>query len=919
MASHELTGASANRRGDPARGTIADVAGSALAPVRVNPVLRHAAERRLALDGAWRFGLDPEDRGTAERWFERPENLPGRIDVPGCWQGQGFGGDGKDLLWDFRLEARVFRATYTGTGWYGRLFRPPADWTGTRLWLNFGGVHPSAEVWLNGVRLGANHEPFVPFGFEVTSVVRFGEDNRLAVRVHEENRLLGLCFNAQGNWSGLYRGVELTATGPAFLRHVQVHPDVERGMARVRIEADGLDPAGQPLRARLSIAAIGGGAPAVRLDVDVAAGIVEQEVPVPSPRLWSPDAPNLYRADVVLERGPETMDALSERFGFVKLSAENHRFLINDEPYFMRGTGDFLIHPETVSPDTDRERWRRKLRTLRAYGYNYVRCQSYAPAPEYLDVADEVGLLVQSEMGMLGAWGGSDPYHIYAWPQPTPSCREALRSQWNRVVRRDVNHPSANLYCMSNELLTSCPFPRTAWRCYRETKAIKPTALVIWTDGGHNDDLPGDFINVFAAGLAAGEASDQLAKYEQSGKPIIQHEFAWWSSFPDVRNRHKYAGALRPYAIEIATEAATRQGLTHLLPEFADRSQRLQLLEAKAKLENCRRNLPRLAGICHFDAMDSNLSPQGVIDEFYEPKLADAATWLQTNGDTVILSSLGFGDRIARGGDAFTCRFYVSDFSHPPLCAPTLEWRLTAGGDTLASGSLRPAHQAYCAYPAGEATLTVPELPCPVAARIEAVLHEGHRRVANSWNLWLFPRAIVWPEAALRYGQPEHTWLRDWSELPSLAADDLGRGNCRVVLSERLDEALVDFMRGGGRVILAAGEGLVRPHGPLFGYVKYFFTPPANYAPYEDGQNGTLIREHPMLGQFPHAGFADFQFFRLMEDAPPIELRPLDLADDEPVIRVIHRYQVCHPLAYLLERSVGRGGLIVCALELKPA
>jgi hypothetical protein len=80
-----------------------------------------------------------------------------------------------------------------------------------------------------------------------------------------------------------------------------------------------------------------------------------------------------------------------------------------------------------------------------------------------------------------------------------------------------------------------------------------------------------------------------------------------------------------------------------------------------------------------------------------------------------------------------------------------------------------------------------------------------------------------------------------------------------------------------------------------------------------------------MLGDFPHDGFADFQFFRIMEGAPPIGLKPLDLADGEPVIRVIHRYPVCHPLAYLLERavgtehSVGTGGLILCALQLNPA
>jgi len=888
-------------------------------PVRVNPVLSHPQERRISLNDAWHFRLDPDERGLNERWFDDIGTFADPILVPGCWQGQGFGGDGKDVLWDFRLEARMLRATYKGTGWYGRLFRPPAAWTGQRIFLNFGGAHPSAEVWLNGVRLGENHAPFVPFGFDVTGLLHADQDNRLAVRVHEQDRLFGMCFNFQGNWSGLYRGVELTATGPFFLRQVTIHPEAERRTARCGIALGGIVPASGDVRLRFSVQLIGGKSPAVQQEIAVTTPTVEHEIPVPAPRLWSPDSPNLYRVDIALVRGNETLDAMSERVGFVKLSAEEHRFLINDEPYYMRGAGDFMGHPEIACPDTDRERWRRKLKTLRAYGYNYVRCQSYAPAPEYLDVADEVGLLVQSEMGMLGAWGGQTLWHVYAWPQPMPSHREALRTQWNNVVLRDVNHPSANLYCMSNELLSKTDYPRTAWQCYRETKAIKPTAFVIWTDGGHNDDLPGDFINVFAAGLAAGEAGEHLEKYEKSGKPVIQHEFAWWSSFPDVRDRDKFSGDLRPYAADIAMEAATRQGQVHLLPEFADKSKRLQFLEAKAKMENCRRNIPRLAGICHFNAIDSIPSPQGIIGPFYERKLVDAPTWLQTNGDTVIVSGLGFDDRVLRAGDTFTCTFFVSDFSHPPMSAPTLEWRLTAGTETLASGKLNYPHQAFITCPAGGATITVPPVTRPTAARLTASLREGDRLATNEWNVWLFPREAAIPATVVRYGKPEHTWLKDWTDMPAVTMDALKAGERQVVLTERLDDSLTAFIRTGGRVILAAGEGLVRPHAPLFGYVNYFFTPPANYPPFEDGQNGMIIRRHPMLADFPHDGFADFQFFRLMEDAPPIELKPLDLAGGEPVIRVIPRYPVCHPLAYLLERSVGAGGLIVCALQLNPA
>ena len=69
----------------------------------------------------------------------------------------------------------------------------------------------------------------------------------------------------------------------------------------------------------------------------------------------------------------------------------------------------------------------------------------------------------------------------------------------------------------------------------------------------------------------------------------------------------------------------------------------------------------------------------------------------------------------------------------------------------------------------------------------------------------------------------------------------------------------MSYLHVGGRVVLAAGEGLVRPHPPNFGYIRYFFTPPANYPKYEDGQNGTIVADHPLLGDFPHQGGQRFR------------------------------------------------------------
>ena len=410
------------------------------APVSVNPPLLHPQEHRLKLDGTWAFRLDPDDTGLSEEWFDS-HPFSEQIQVPGTWQGQGFGTDAPEAVWDFQLEARIYRATYSGTAWYARSFELPDGWSDGRTWINFGGAHPSADVWLNGARLGSNNAPFVPFAFEITDRVAATGENVLVVRVHEENRDLGLAYSWQGNWSGLYRSVELTATGTTALDRFWLHADVDAELMRMRVRLDGTTSSGPHVLVVTAQSLASPGSRPASIEVPVAAGDNAFELQVPAPDLWSPDTPNLYRVDAVLRSEGEMVDCGSERTGFVKLSPRDKRFYINDEPYFMRGSCDHHSSPLTGCPDWDRDRWRRNLTTLKEYGYNWTRLV-YAYNPEYYDAADEVGLLVQSEMGMLGGWGGDSVWHVYQWPQPMPDRRQMLKWQWDHTVMRDVNWSS---------------------------------------------------------------------------------------------------------------------------------------------------------------------------------------------------------------------------------------------------------------------------------------------------------------------------------------------------------------------------------------------------------------------------------------------------------------------------------------------
>lgn len=851
-------------------------------PVVVNPLITHDDDLRVSLSGEWLFRLDPNDVGIKEQWFLHPFVFLDHIKVPGCWQGQGFGNDDLEMHKEFFTAIRPFRATYEGTGWYKKSFTVPAEWSGKRIWLNFGGSNPTTEIWLNGELIGEHHSPLVPFGFDITERVDFDGENILTVRISELDRTLGLTYHYCGKWSGLYRDVELCATGDSYINSFSVLPDANTGNIKIKAEIENPD-------GELKVSVKSPDGETVEVKTSVKEKLTELDIKLDEYKKWSPDSPELYTVSAELKVNGETSDVRTDRFGFIALSTEGKHFLINGEPYYMRGTGDFGENPETGSPNTDRDHWRKCLSALRAMGYNYVRCQSYVPVPEYFDAADEVGIIIQSEMGVLGPIAGHSMYHSYnMWPKPSPDYREPFRVQWNNIVMRDVNHPSANIYCMSNELNNTF-FPKTAWRCYNETKAMKPSCFVIWTDGGYHTDFPADFVN------------DQAQRDAKCDLPVIQHEFKWWSSYPDVRLVEKYKNtAMRHFSAELMIEVAGQRGLTHILPKAAENTQVLQFIEAKCKMEQRRRDFPTLAGICHFNAMDTGMSSQGLIDMFYEQKYVTPEVWQRTNGDTVIMNSLDFDNRILTPGMEWKCDFFVSDFSHPAFSEPTLEWSLEIDGDTVAEGSFKYEHEAYKTIPAGQISANIPSVKKPACATLKAKLTDGERCAENAWDLWVFPNTEALPEGVYRSENGE--------------AD----GSAKAIIAERLTEELVNYVKDGGSLILIGSEGLVRPFSPFLSLTvgRYFFTRPASFPPYEDLQSGTIICDHPMFGDFPHGAYADLQFYNMIAESPALDLEPLELTDTDPVIRMLHSYQVGRQLGYIIERRMGKGNIIVTSLNL---
>lgn len=436
---------------------------------------------RLDLSGAWQFRMDPADEGVAGRWFQPETPFPDTIRVPGNWQAQGFGPpDG----W--------LRHNYQGKAWYRRTVTVPADWQGRRIRLHLGGTANTADVYVNGRKIGQVDDFLTPAEFDITNSVNLGRENTIACRVDSvnpalvgESHFLGM-FNFLCQWGGLYRHVWLEASSDPAIDDVFVIPDVKHRTACARIMLrNGLPTSWQgELRVRVRP---GDGSQSdddqsaiVRASVTLPAetasvGPIVVDVPLAGMHTWSPEDPFLYEIEVELTSGQRMLDMVHDRFGMRQFEVgPRGQLLLNGRPYFIRGAGDDSFEVLTGTQYPDKQIYIERLRTIKQYGFNGVRFLAHTPIKEYFEAADEVGMLVMAEAA------------VYRKPK---ELIPLLKSQVARITTTYRNHPSWYAWSAANEL-NECEReePDPDWMGYvldahATFKRLDPTRFFLGSDG----------------------------------------------------------------------------------------------------------------------------------------------------------------------------------------------------------------------------------------------------------------------------------------------------------------------------------------------------------------------------------------------------------------------------------------------------
>ncbi|MBE2213663.1 MAG: glycoside hydrolase family 2 protein [Opitutaceae bacterium] len=321
----------------------------------------------------------------------------------------------------------VDTASGQGVGWYRLAFDLPATDADRALALEFDGVFRDAMVWLNGRCLGRHVGGYDSFRFDLGAAARPGATNVLVVRV-DATRNEGWWYEG----AGIYRSVWLVRTDRVHVapHGVYVHPRVDDGKAAVKVTTWLRNFTEAPVRVRVttSVADASGAvlATSIARRIDIGPGRtrrVIRTVEVKDPRLWSPDDPYRYRVLTSIDDLSGTLDSVATDFGLRTIRFDPAEgLLVNGSRTPIKGV---LLHQDHagvgVALPERLARWR--LERIRDMGANAIRPAHGAPAPEVIELCDQMGLMVLGEHRRPGA-GAADLATL------------------ERVILRDRNHPS---------------------------------------------------------------------------------------------------------------------------------------------------------------------------------------------------------------------------------------------------------------------------------------------------------------------------------------------------------------------------------------------------------------------------------------------------------------------------------------------
>ena len=357
-----------------------------------------------------------------------------------------------------RLSSRGFKEM--GIGWYRYQLTPKDEWKGKRIVLDFQGIMLVGDVYLNGKRIGGTDYGYLGFDIDLSKLLKWGQVNEITVKADTGKPNNSRWFTG----GGLYRDVNLIVTSkelffprhPLFIRtqgnkEVKIKAEIinqqKTKKPQIPVEVKILDAEGKVVAEQKN-------------DIHFNTKWRDREYELPSislenAKLWSPDSPYLYTAEVTLyDNEGNIADQIREPFGIRTIEMNPEKgLLVNGKKVLLKGYANHhtlgalgaAAYPRAIE---------KRLKLMKEFGMNHIRTSHNPYSEDFLKLCDKYGILVVDELydKWLTQYAGGRVEWESLWQKDIP--------EW---VKRDRNHPSVILWSLGNELQQYSNLPFNDW------------------------------------------------------------------------------------------------------------------------------------------------------------------------------------------------------------------------------------------------------------------------------------------------------------------------------------------------------------------------------------------------------------------------------------------------------------------------
>jgi len=423
----------------------------------------------LSLNGVWKYIVDPYQTGYYDYRRDARDQQPNPSNSESLFLGYKAQDPSERVEYDFDKSDNILVPRdwnsqkeklfyYEGSVWYYKNFDYPTPDAGNRQFIYFGAANYEADVYLNGKKLGKHIGGFTPFNYEISGKLK-PKGNFVIVKVDNTRGLEKVpTINTDWwNYGGLTRDVKIVEVANTFIQDYYIQlADNDKNKIEISITLNGTEKANQPVTLEIPEAKI-----KFLVNTD-SAGKAKTTITVKNIKLWSPETPYLYEVKLA-----HNNNLLIDKIGLRTIQTQGKEILVNGKPVFLRG---ICIHEENGirgGRAYSKEDARMLLGWAKELGCNFVRLAHYPHNENMTRVADELGIMVWSEVPV---------YWTIQWKNEA-TFNNAI-NQLTDMVTRDKNRASVIIWSMANETPVSVDRTDFLKRMISTTRLLDPVRLV---------------------------------------------------------------------------------------------------------------------------------------------------------------------------------------------------------------------------------------------------------------------------------------------------------------------------------------------------------------------------------------------------------------------------------------------------------